>query len=137
VPNSVGYYNKNLGNWAINSLAFEPAQDDSDGISVFREDFVAKEHLASVNEYPTGVRVARLSAKDFAGLGLSLNPSPNPTGPAGHTSVPEMQHLPRTPENKIRRQTIRDLAQKLAQIATKNEIYAPPGLLDPVARQKK
>jgi hypothetical protein len=51
-----------MGNWAINPLAFEPAKDDVDGISLFRADFVTREYLASVNSHTKGVRVARVIA---------------------------------------------------------------------------
>lgn len=120
-----------MGNWAINPLAFEPAKDDVDGISLFREDFVTKEYLASVNTHPKGVRVARLIASDCIGLHLSLNPSPDPTVPPGHAVIPDMPFLKRTPQTKLQIQEIKDSAQKLAQIASKNRIYAPPGLADP------
>jgi len=125
-----------MGNWAINPSAFEPGKHDADGISLFREDFVTKEYLAKVNQHPRGVRVARLVASQCEMLNLSFRPSPDPAGPPGHTVVPEMPYLQRSPETKSRIQQIKDLSQQLAQIATKNEIYTPPGLSDPVARLK-
>jgi hypothetical protein len=125
-----------MGAWNVNALAFQPLNDDIDGISLFREDFVTKEHLASVNPYPSGVRVARIIAREFVRLNLSLLPSPDYNGPPGHTVVPEMRHLEKKPETKIPKQKIKDCMQKLAQISTRNGVYTPHGLANPVARPK-
>jgi hypothetical protein len=136
VPNSVGFYTKSMGNWSINPNAFYPSPDDVDGISLFREDFVTKERLASVSTHPNGVRVARISAQDCVGLGLSPEPSPDPGVERGHCVIPEMPFVKSNAQNKARVRQIKDFAQKLSQIASKNEIYAPPGLPDPVVRKK-
>jgi len=125
-----------MGNWAVNPSAFEPRPIDVDGISLFREDFVTQEYLASVNKHPAGARVARITAKELAKLGLSLQPSPDPNGPPGHTVISEMRFTKRTAQNKAQIQKMRDIAQELAQISSKNEIYAPEGLPDPVAVAK-
>ena len=137
VPNSVSYYTKTMGNWAINPSAFEPARDDTDGISLFREDFITAKNLASTNTHLNGVRVARLVAKQCTGLQLSVKPAPDPKDPPGHTLIPEMLFLgKKTAQNKAQKQNIKDLAQKLALIASKNEIYTPRGLPDPVSRSQ-
>ena len=135
-PNSVGYYSQTMGHWAINPLAFEPAKGDVDGISLFREDFVTKERLASVNRHPNGVRVARVRAKDCIGLNLSVKASPDPNVEPGHCVIPEMPLLPSNAQNKGRRRQITDNAQKLSQIASNNEIYTPPGLPNPVVKKR-
>lgn len=136
VPNSVGFYTKSMTNWSINPNAFEPAPDDVDGISLFREDFVTKERLASVSQHPNGVRVARISAQDCIGLNLSPRPSPDPDVEPGHCVIPEMPFVKKAQHTTAQRRKILDSAQKLAQIASKNEIYTPPGLQDPVKRQQ-
>jgi hypothetical protein len=135
VPNSIGYYNKIMGNWAIDPNAFQPAKDDDDGISLFREDFVTAEDLSSMSTHRNGVRVARILAKEFTGLHVSVNPAPDPHMPPGHTVIPEMIFLKRTAHTNIQVQNIKDLAQKLAQIASRNDIYTPPGMPDPVIRR--
>jgi hypothetical protein len=132
VPNSIGYYSQSMGIWAVNPTAFEPRTVDVDGISLYREDFVTKKYLASVSGYPTGVRVASVTAKDCTNLHLSLQPSPDPKGPSGHLVIPEMAFVKKTPQTKDLKRKIQDLAQKLAQIASKNEIYTPPGLVNPL-----
>jgi hypothetical protein len=132
VPNSIGYYSKVMGNWTIDPNAFQPARDDADGISLFREDFVTAEDLSFMSTHPKGVRVARVLAKECIGLHLSLNPAPDLHGPAGHTLIPEMIFLKRTAQTSIQVQNIKDFAQKLAQFASKNDIYTPPGMPDPV-----
>jgi len=126
-----------MGNWAINSLAFEPVQDDEDGISLFREDFVTREYLASVNKHPMGVRVSRVRAKECTSLHVSLKPSPREDQPPGHLVIPEMPFMnKKSPQGKLRRQEIQRLALMLARIASNNEIYTPPGLPDPAARTR-
>ncbi len=134
VPNSIGYYTKTMGNWAINPNAFEPAKDDVDGISLFREDFVSKEDLARMNTHSKGVHVARVIASECISLSLSLNPEPDPDGPPGHTVIPEMPFVKTGPQNKTQRQNIKDFAQKLAQIASKNKLYTPPTMSNPIPK---
>jgi hypothetical protein len=134
VPNSIGYYSKVMGNWTIDPNAFQPAKDDADGISLFREDFVTAEDLSSMSTHPKGVRVARVLARECTSLHLSLNPAPDPHVPPGHTVIPEMVFLKRTAQTNIQAQNIKDLSQKLAQIASENDIYTPPGMPDPVTR---
>jgi hypothetical protein len=136
VPNSVGYYTPSLNNRVLNLNAFEPAIDDTDGISLFRQDFVSQQTLVERNNHANGVRVSRLKAKDCISLGLSLRSTPDPNQAPGHVIIPEMPFLKKPPATKLQKQKIRDLAQQLAQIASKNEIYTPPGLPDPVARPK-
>jgi len=125
-----------MGNWVINPNAFEPAKDDADGISFFREDFVSKEHLASVSTHGNGVRVGRVLAKECTALSLSLKPAPDPSQPPGHLVIPEMLFIKKTPETKEQKRKIQDLAQKLAQLASNNEVYTPPGMPDPIARPR-
>lgn len=136
VPNSVGYYTGSAPNWLVNPTAFEPAPDDLDGISLFREDFVTKEHLARVNKHPLGARVARIKAKECMTLHLSLKPAPDDKQPPGHVIVPEMPYLTRSQQNNPLRKKIRDLAQQLAQLASQREVYTPPGLPNPVSRSR-
>lgn len=136
VPNSIGYYTKAMGRWAINPNAFEPAKDDTDGISLFREDFVTKERLARLSKHANGVRVACLTAKECTGLHLSLNPAPDPDEPAGHTLIPEMPFVKKTPQTKDLKRKIQDLAQNLAQIASKNEVYTLKGMPGPIVKSK-
>ena len=136
VPNSIGYYSKVMGNWTIDPNAFQPAKDDDDGISLFREDFVTAEDLASLSTHAKGVRVARVLARECTSLYLSLKPAPDPPMPPGHTVIPEMIYLKRTAQTNIQVQNIKDFAQKLAQIASKNDIYTPPGMPDPVTRPR-
>ena len=137
VPNSVGYYTPGMGNWAVNPNAFEPSPKDVDGISLFRRDFVTRDQLAKASAYTTGVRVAHLSAREFGTLNLSVKPSPNPQQPPGHVVVPEMSFVKKTAQTKDKKQRIHDLAQELAQIASRNGVYSPAGLIDPVRRPKQ
>jgi hypothetical protein len=136
VPNTIGYCNQAMENWVINPLAFEPARDDSEGISLFRADFVTRKYLARINRHPMGVRVGQVRVRDCMALNLTLKPTPDASQPAGHVVIPEMPFLPKSAATKVQKQHIRDLAQKLAQIASKNKIYVPTGLPRTVPRAR-
>lgn len=124
-----------MESWAINPDAFEPAPDDVDGLSLFREDFVTKEHLASSSTHSNGVRVAHIVAKECTSLHLSLRPAPDPHELPGHVLIPEMPYV-KTLKTKAEKRKVHDFAQQLAQIASRHKVYVPRGLPDPVVRTK-
>lgn len=136
VPNSIGYYTADTPDWKINPNAFEPRPVDLDGISLFRLDFVTEVQLAARSTSATGVRVARISVREILAHNLSVTPSPNLSGPAGHVVIPEMPFVKKTAQTKDRKNAIRDLAAKLSLSASRNRVYAPPGLPDSVARSR-
>ena len=59
---------------------------------------------------------------------------PDPQELAGHVIVPDMKFVAQRPKDEKRR--IADLSQKLAQFASRNKVYSPRGLPDPVRRPK-
>jgi len=123
-----------MSEWHINPLAFEPRSVDVDGISLFRQDFVTQEVLAKLSGHAHGVRVARVTVNDCRKLHLSVKPSPDPNVPPGHVVIPEMPFIKKTPQTKVQKQEVKDLAQKLTQVASKMEVYSPPGLPDPFTK---
>src|SRR5436305_9027075 len=76
----------------VHPAAFRPNQNDTSGLSVFRDAFVQPaDTLAGVdankqNDY----YVARLSVYELRNLGLSVLPEPESNGPPGHAVIPEM-----------------------------------------------
>lgn len=113
--------------------AFKPNRKrDTDGMSFYREDFTTNEEVASDNPPLVGARVARVTVQELIALGINeIIPDPQ-DGPAGHVYIPALRYVDRntlTPEQK----QIRDKnSLALAQHATKNGLWAQPGLADPV-----
>jgi hypothetical protein len=132
IPNARGYLTPSMGKWSVSPYAFEPNKKrDIDGMSFFREDFVTPFELATANKHPARVRVARVSVAQFRLLGLEVRCAPDETQLPGHAIVPEMSFIAgRTREEKRR---IADLSQKLAQFASENKTYCPPGLPPPIS----
>ena len=130
VPNTIGYFKQSMGRWAINPYAFEPHKKrDPDGISLFRADFTTPQELANNSRHPCGVRVARLTVRQFGHLNLTIRPDPISSELPGHVIVPDLRFAQkRTMDDKRR---ISDLTQKLAQFASESEIFCPLGLPDP------
>jgi hypothetical protein len=79
----------------IQPEAFRPTRNDTSGISVFRTSFVQpKEILADIDTSKRlDYHVARLAVQDLSRLGLTVVPDPDPTGPAGHAIIPELNTL--------------------------------------------
>jgi hypothetical protein len=92
---------------------------------------VTAQFLASASRHQAGVRVVRVTAKECTNLNLYPKPSPDPDQPPGHLVIPEMLYLKDNAKNKLQRQIIKDRAQQLAQIASKNVVYVPAGMPEP------
>jgi hypothetical protein len=73
--------------------AFVPTQNDTTGISVYRERFTRApaDVLRAVKEEKRGLfYVARLQVRDLAGLGLTVVPDPYPEDIPGHCVIPQL-----------------------------------------------
>ncbi len=132
IPNSQGYFNVSRGGWTVDPYAFEPHRKrDIDGMSFFREDFTTPEELARTNRHPQGARIAQITVQQLRALGLDVVCAPDQNQLPGHVIVPGMRYASnRLKEEKHR---IADLSQRLAQYATSNGVYCPPGLPNPSA----
>lgn len=130
IPNSIGYYTPPMGPWAVSLDAFDPKKNDSDGISLYREAFISPEELARINTHKAGVRVGKVHVNDFHKLGLSVLSTPDPSGPPGHVSIPEMMFVKKTAQTAIQVQNIKVLALKLSRVANANGIFVPAGMID-------
>jgi hypothetical protein len=125
IPNDPSYLKETMGNWAVAPYAFQPHKKrDADGMSFFREDFVTPREVSQRNGFPAGVRVVRIAVKQLLSLGLVVEPSPDPSQPAGHVIVPGLKFdAARTKEEKKR---IAEISQLLAKAASANIAYVPP-----------
>jgi hypothetical protein len=118
-----------MGAWAVAPSAFTPRKVDTDGLSVFREDFVTKESLAEKNPHPAKARVSSIFVVQLRGLELEVKPDPIKEFPSGHSLLPEVKYSDNPTDAE--RQKIKDNSQKLAQLATENGLYSPPGMPAP------
>lgn len=130
IPNVLGYFKESMGNWAVDPYAFVPRKQDIDGISLFREDFATPKEIVISNRHAAGVRIARVTVLQLSELGLNVECDPDQSQPAGHVIVPGLKFVAKPPKEEKRR--IADLSQKLAQFASSNGVYCPPGLPNPV-----
>jgi hypothetical protein len=132
IPNAPGYLKEDMGNWAVDPYAFEPNKKrDTDGMSFFRLDFTTPKEVADANRHPDRARVVRITVEQLHGLGLAVECDPDPLELAGHVIVPDMKFAKRSKDEKRK---IADLSQKLAQFASRNKVYSPRGLPNPVRR---
>lgn len=131
IPNALGYFSRSMGNWSVNAYTFEPNKKrDTDGMSFFRLDFTTPKEVARVNLHPLGARVGRITVQQLRELQLDVQCDPDEEQLPGHVIVPGMKFVAKLPKAEKRR--IADLSQKLAQFATQNGVYSPPGVHDPM-----
>jgi hypothetical protein len=134
IPNTPDHLNEDMGNWKVAPYAFKPNKSrDTDGMSFFREDFSSPKRVAKANRHRSGACVARITARQFEELKLTVTTDPIDDEPAGHAIVPGMQFVESM--SKEERRQIKDLSQKLAQFASNNPMYFPRGLSNPVRQQ--
>lgn len=120
-----------MGAWAITPLAFKPSpKRDQDGMSFFREDFVTSQAVADASRHPQKARTTRITVVQLSQLELEVKADPDAKELPGHAIVPEMRY--RKNQSDQERQRTKDRSQRLAQFATKNGVYSPSGLPDPI-----
>src|SRR5262249_4594863 len=131
------YFQRDLGRWAVSPFAFKPhPKRDVDGMSFFREDFSSPQRIAAANRHPHGVRVAKVVVSQLQGMGLDAQPAPDPGQLPGHVIVIGMRFIEKSLETTETRRKTKERSLKLAEFATKNGLYCPPGLPDPLASPK-
>lgn len=115
------YVDTNLAQ-PVQREGFRPTKDDVDGISVFRERFVAPSVVATAGRRgPTGYYVVRLRARDIRALGLSVRPNVMDNQLPGHSLIPEINH----PASRNDSETSKELQRKLAKLADNNIAFQP------------
>jgi len=104
VPNrQPDYFNPALA-VPVASAAFAPTKYDTDGISFFRELFVAPETVSMSGTKPPYI-VVRLRSSGIVALGMTPTATPDKAGLPGHVSLPELAYIPKPTEGERKRQT--------------------------------
>lgn len=103
----------------IQRVAFQPNNNDTHGISVFRELFVTPAEVAQKGpKDPSEYYVVRLLAADVFTLGLSILPDPQGDQPPGHAVIPELNP-------KMDQKRSKELQRGLAKLGGRNIAYEP------------
>jgi hypothetical protein len=107
---------------------FVPSKYDTDGLSLFREDFVTPEAVAAAGPSPNGYAVARLLVQDLldlklpGGLSLTVVPAPDPDQPPGHCLIPQLNRS----YHDSHKQHAKEVELALAELASKDVPYVEP-----------
>ena len=89
IPDGINYYSPSLP-VPINRFAFEPMKRDTDGLSLFRLDFISAKALAQPpRNKKNAYYVARLKVADVLKEGFTIQPKLDPDVP-GHVIIPEL-----------------------------------------------
>jgi hypothetical protein len=136
IPNTPDFYDNKMGEWQVDPYAFKPNKNrDTDGMSFYREDFATPQKVAEDCGHRAGARVARITVKQLADLGLTeIIPDPHKEKdrPAGHVYVPGMRFIEKKDLSAEARREREGKTVRLAEHATKNGVYSPPDIPDPV-----
>jgi hypothetical protein len=133
IPNLQNYckYDKTTEKLVVDPYAFTPRKSDSDGMSLYREDFTTSEEVALYKPPKAEARVARITVQQLAESGITeIIPNPQ-DGPAGHVYIPQLKYV--GPKTLTREQKIATdrVSLALSRHATKNGVWARPGLPEP------
>jgi hypothetical protein len=104
----------------ISTEAFRPSSRDTDGLSVFREQFIDPRDLAVQSPRAGNCFVVRLSVVDITSLKLTVIPDPQP-GLPGHSLIPELKTGAKGDEKKRER----ELRLALAAMAGRSIVFRP------------
>jgi hypothetical protein len=104
---------------AVKPVAFKPTESDEDGISVYRERFVAPAEVAAAGRTPGAYYVARLAVEALQALGITVVPTPGDLH--GHAVLAELNR----PFHEKEKQRSRELQLKLAELASQAIVYQP------------
>lgn len=135
IPNFQNYCfsEESTGKLVVALDAFKPNRSrDTDGMSFYREDFTTREEVASDHPPAVGARVARVTVQELTALGIKEIITDPQDGPAGHVYIPALRYVDRNTLTKDEKRERDKISFALAQHATKNGLWARPGLADPV-----
>ncbi len=90
-----------------------PNNGDTEGISVFRENFTTPDEIDLATEKPGEYFIARLRVYDLNKLGLTVVPDPLKGQPQGHALIPEL----RLAEYKSKRNWAIETQKSMADLA--------------------
>jgi len=104
-------------------------------MSFYREDFATPQEVSEDCGHKAGARVARIRVKQLADLGLTTivpDPHKEKGRPAGHVYVPGMRFIEKKNLSAEERRERERKSVRLAEHATKNGVYSPANIPDPV-----
>jgi hypothetical protein len=99
--------------------AFKPTESDSEGLSVYREQFVSPSEVASGGRTPGVYCVVRLAVQDLRELNLSVVPTPGPL--PGHAVIPELNRG----FYEAEKQRSKELQLELSRLASRAIVHRP------------
>jgi hypothetical protein len=108
----------------IQRAAFRPNEQDTAGISVYRERFVSSyaDVLTIVKPEKRGnYYVSRLCVRAVRGLGLDVVPDPDPGDIPGHSIIPELSWS----RYQADYDRLADIQEQLAVLASQGIVHSP------------
>jgi hypothetical protein len=106
-------------------VAFEPKDEDHDGLSFYREHFVTAEKIAYSGRRPGEYYIAQFSVGFLRGPAYRFTIDPAPIAdkkqPRGHCVIPEMS----IEQLLLNEAKSKSLQNRLAKLASDNIVYIP------------
>jgi hypothetical protein len=101
-------------------IAFQPRDNDEDGLSLYREKWVTAHRLVSTRRSPEKWFVVRLKVKDILAIKVTVKVTVGDL--PGHVVIPEMN----TGDYKKSPNQINEWALSLTKIASQDIVLRPP-----------
>ena len=107
----------------VERVAFQPSDEDVDGLSVFRAAFVSPGQIVADSRGGNSYYVARLAVRELGRFTppLTVAPDPDPDQPPGHAVIPELNAI----RLKTEKYPSKELQRDLAKLAAKNIVFRP------------
>jgi hypothetical protein len=105
----------------VGFTAFRPTMEDTNGLSVYRDQFISPREVASGGRKPGEYYVVRLPVRALHDLGLTVVGDEQADAPAGHALLPELS-LDACQKDKVR---LRAIQVRLAELASQHVVHYP------------
>jgi hypothetical protein len=104
---------------------FSPADNDTDGLSVYFEDQTSAAEVLAAARKPADWFVFRVPLQPVLDLGLTVVPDELPEAPRGHALIPELNVV----NYRADKERWKSKQQELAELANQHPAYQsrPPG----------
>ena len=116
---------------SVQAGAFTPNPTDTDGISIYRERLSSASVVVNDTDRPTQYKIARILARDYLALGLTLEPKEEPGDLPGHLVVPEINIVDYQGPDKDKIRKIKELRRLLTNLANEPGATFQPNLDKP------
>jgi hypothetical protein len=113
----------------IERVAFQPSDEDVEGLSVFRAAFVTPSQIVAASRGGNNYYVAKLAVSDLVKFSppLTVKPDSDADQPPGHAVVPEL-NATRLKSDKY---PSKELQRDLAKLASKHIVWRPDDKIPP------